>query len=62
MKKRGRNTAESTVRARHSTGPPVSEEAGEPMMKPEDFDRAMRGLLAVPWKAKDWRDKRKSHK
>lgn len=27
-------------------------------MSEEDFDKAMRGLISMPWSAKEWREKR----
>ena len=65
MKKRSRNTAKGAGGARHTAPAPLPdvEHGGEEAaMSEEEFDKAMRALLGVPWSAKKWRKKRERKK
>ena len=58
MKARASHTARSTVRARGTIDVSLHEDDFAPMSD-EQFDKAMRALLAVRWNAREWKDRRR---
>jgi hypothetical protein len=61
MKRKAKDTAKRTVRARHTIAAAVPDQDGEPTMDEATFDKTMSALLAVRWSAREWRRKRTAH-